>query len=78
MGEKGGQQMSFSFQLGLVKDKITVDITDLPADVRVETGTMAELIGETLAIHEVASAAGTIAYEVLTNLGQRYARSYTR
>lgn len=29
MGEKGGQQMSFSFQVGLVKDKITVDITDL-------------------------------------------------
>ncbi len=59
-------------------DLLTVDITDLPADVRVETGTMAELIGETLTIHEVASAAGTIAYEVLTNLGQRYARSYTR
>ena len=29
MAEKGGQQVSFSFQVGLVKDKITVDITDL-------------------------------------------------
>ena len=29
MAEKGGQQVSFSFQVGLVKDKITVDSTDL-------------------------------------------------
>ena len=30
MAEKGGgQQMSFSFQVGLTKDKITVDVTDL-------------------------------------------------
>lgn len=29
MTEKGGQQVSFSFQIGLVKDKITVDVTDL-------------------------------------------------
>ena len=29
MTEKGGQQVSFSFQIGLIKDKITVDSTDL-------------------------------------------------
>lgn len=29
MSEKGGQQVSFTFQVGLVKDKITVDSTDL-------------------------------------------------
>ena len=29
MTEKGGQQVSFSFQIGLVKDKVTVDVTDL-------------------------------------------------
>ena len=29
MTEKGGQQLGFSFQIGLVKDKITVDVTDL-------------------------------------------------
>ena len=29
MAEKGGQQVSFSFQIGLMKDKITVDSTDL-------------------------------------------------
>ena len=27
MSEKGGQQVSFNFQIGLVKDKVTVDIT---------------------------------------------------
>lgn len=59
-------------------DLLTVDVTDLPADVRVEPGSTAELIGETVAIDEVATAAGTIAYEVLTNLGRRYTRTYTR
>ena len=29
MSEKGGQQVSFTFQVGLVKDKVTVDSTDL-------------------------------------------------
>ena len=29
MAEKGGQQVSFSFQVGLIKDKITVDSADL-------------------------------------------------
>ena len=29
MAEKGGQQVSFSFQIGLMKDRITVDSTDL-------------------------------------------------
>ena len=29
MSDTGGQQVSFSFQVGLVRDKITVDSTDL-------------------------------------------------
>ena len=29
MAEIGGQQVSFSFQVGLTKDKVTVDSTDL-------------------------------------------------
>ena len=59
-------------------DLITVDVTDLPADVEVREGTTAELIGPTITVDDVAAAAGTIAYEVLTNLGRRYARSHTR
>lgn len=59
-------------------DLLTVDITDVPPDVRIECGTTAELIGETVTIADAARAAGTIAYEVLTNLGGRYTRTYTR
>ena len=59
-------------------DLLTVDVTDLPSDVGVEQGTTAELIGATVTVDEVAAAAGTIAYEVLTNLGRRYTRTYTR
>ena len=29
MADKGGQQVCFSFQIGLIKDKVTVDVTDL-------------------------------------------------
>jgi alanine racemase len=57
-------------------DLITVDITDLPADVVVEAATPAELIGPTVTIDEVAHAAQTIPYEILTSLGRRYRRRH--
>ena len=57
-------------------DLITVDITDLPAEVVVTAGTGAELIGPTVTIDDVASAADTIAYEILTSLGRRYRRRH--
>ena len=59
-------------------DLITVDITDLPAEVAVVPGTAAELIGATVTIDDVAEAAGTIPYEVLTALGHRYRRRHIR
>ena len=59
-------------------DLITVDITDLPAGVVVEAGTGAELIGSTITIDDVATASGTIGYEILTGLGDRYRRRYRR
>ncbi len=37
-----------------------------------------ELLGPELGVDDLASAAGTIAYEVLTNLGLRYRREYVR
>jgi len=56
-------------------DLITVDVSDLPAgDVR--RGMTAEVIGEHISVDEVAEAAGTIAYEILTALGSRFARVY--
>jgi alanine racemase len=51
-------------------DLMTVDISDL-ADGAVHRGDYATLIGGELSIDDVAAAAGTIGYEVLTRLGAR-------
>ena len=56
-------------------DLMAIDITDLP-DAAARRGEWATLIGDDLPIDEVAAAAGTIGYEVLTSLGQRYHRVY--
>ena len=57
-------------------DLFAVDVTDTPAG-EVSRGGFATLIGDGLDIDEVARQAGTISYEMLTNLGRRYARRYT-
>jgi alanine racemase len=54
-------------------DLITFDVTDLPD---VVPGTMVQLIGPGNTPDEVAAAAGTIGYEILTSLGARYRREY--
>ncbi|MGE5367475.1 MAG: alanine racemase [Betaproteobacteria bacterium] len=51
-------------------DLLMLDITDLP-DGAVRRGDFATLIGGELGIDEVAAAAGTIGYEILTRLGMR-------
>ena len=56
-------------------DLITLDVSDLPAEA-VRPGTMATLIGGPDGVDELAAAAGTIGYEVLTRLGSRFARRY--
>jgi alanine racemase len=56
-------------------DLITVDVTDVPES-RVKRGDTVTLIGGELTIDEVGRRAGTIGYEILTNLGPRYARTY--
>ena len=56
-------------------DLITVDVTDVPRELA-RRGAWVELIGTHVAAHEFASHAGTIDYEVLTNLGTRAARRY--
>jgi alanine racemase len=56
-------------------DLVCVDVGGLAQkDVRV--GDAVELIGPTVGLDEVAAAAGTISYEVLTGLGRRPARDY--
>ncbi len=56
-------------------DLISVDVTDVP-DGRARRGDLATLIGGDLGIDELATALGTIGYEVLTRLGQRFHRVY--
>ncbi len=56
-------------------DLIGLDVSALPAGA-VRPGTMVELIGGPGGVDEVAAAAGTIGYEVLTRLGSRFARRY--
>lgn len=64
--------------LGRVTMDITAfDITDLPAD-SVSVGDFIELFGPNMPLDDVAHAAGTIGYELLTSLGNRYRRHYIR
>lgn len=54
-------------------DLITLDVTAVP-DLRV--GDRVELVGAHLSVDDVADAAGTNGYEVLTRLGRRFHREY--
>jgi alanine racemase len=56
-------------------DMIAVDITDLPEG-SAHRGDFATLIGAGIGVDDLAAAAGTIGYEVLTHLGRRYQRVY--
>ncbi|MBS7539139.1 alanine racemase [Ancylobacter lacus] len=56
-------------------DSMTVDISALPPDT-LKLGSPVEIIGPHQTLEDVATAAGTIAYEVLTRLGHRYHRIY--
>ncbi len=56
-------------------DLLAVDITALP-DHPVRRGDLVTLIGGAIGVDELAAAAGTIGYEVLTSLGGRYHRIY--
>jgi len=56
-------------------DLMAIDVTDLDKNA-VRRGHMVTLIGEGITVDELAHHFGTIGYEVLTNLGRRYARVY--
>jgi len=55
-------------------DLVTFDLTDVPGDVA--PGADVELIGDTISLEEIAAAASTISYEILTSLSRRARRSY--
>jgi alanine racemase len=56
-------------------DLLAIDITELP-DNAARRGDLATLIGGEITVDDLAKAAGTIGYEVLTSLGRRYHRVY--
>jgi alanine racemase len=56
-------------------DSMTIDVTDAP-EAALRPGAWVELIGDHQSLDQVAADADTIAYEILTQLGSRYARTY--
>ncbi len=56
-------------------DLITLDVTGAAPD-SAHPGALVDLIGPQLGVDDVAAAAGTIGYEILTALGRRYHRIY--
>lgn len=54
-------------------DLVAIDVTDAGA---VAKGDPVTLIGDGIGVDDVAEAAGTIGYEILTSLGRRYHRRY--
>jgi alanine racemase len=56
-------------------DLVALDVSDIP-EALARRGAWVELIGPNVPAHVLALHAGTIDYEVLTNLGQRALRRY--
>jgi len=56
-------------------DSITLDATNAPEE-KLRLGATVDLIGPRNSVDTVARAAGTIGYEILTSLGQRYHRRH--
>jgi alanine racemase len=64
----GGKRCPFVGRISM--DLVCIDVTDLPPDA-VHRGQAAIMIGEGIDVDDVAAAAGTIGYEILTRLGPR-------
>jgi alanine racemase len=72
-GALGGHKVPI---LGRVTMDFTMfDVTDVPDSV-LQAKEWIELFGPTITLDDVARAAGTIGYELLTSLGHRYHRAY--
>ncbi len=59
----------------ITMDLTIFDVTDAP-HTEIRVGDYIELFGENVLLDEAARAAGTISYELLTSLGNRYQRAY--
>jgi alanine racemase len=68
-----GRRCPFAGRISM--DLIVLDVTDVP-EPAVAVGTRVELLGREIGVDEMGERAGTIGYEILTNLGRRYHRIY--
>jgi alanine racemase len=57
-------------------DLTTVDLSEVPENLRPKPGDALEILGPNQTADDLAKTAGTIGYEVLTRLGNRYERKY--
>ncbi len=74
MGAIAGEKVPIVGRVSM--DLVTLDVTRVPEN-RLALGAEAEFLGDTLLLDEVAAAAGTAHYEILTSLGRRVPRHYT-
>lgn len=68
-----GQRVPIAGRVSM--DSITLDVTDVAAE-HLYPGALVELLGPHQGIDAVAADAGTISYEILTQLSRRYERVY--
>ncbi len=59
-------------------DVVICDLSDIPNNCNIKVGDMVEIIGKDQSLDDLAKSAGTIPYEILTSLGNRYMRSYIK
>lgn len=57
-------------------DSTLFDVTNVPSDQAFAPGASIEILGKNVSIDDLAGAASTISYEILTSFGSRYQRCY--
>lgn len=57
-------------------DLTIISLENVPENIRPKQGDFIEVLGHNQSADDLADAAGTIGYEILTNLGRRYSRTY--
>ncbi|MFT5083700.1 MAG: alanine racemase [Lentisphaeria bacterium] len=73
-GWLGGQKVPIVGRVSM--DSTLFDITGNPEECSLREGDSIELLGQNVSIDDLAEAAGTISYEILTSFGSRFQRCY--
>jgi alanine racemase len=73
MGAIGGMRAPVAGRVSM--DLVTLDVTDIP-DAALHVGAEVEFLGDTISLDELARAANTAPYEILTSLDGRVPRRY--